>query len=98
LRRGWLEVWGRSKAMTSKEKAAGGDRRRIQESENEVRTYEIISQAQHHQNSGVDLILLLDTLDATQDLWESLPVPYSLFLLETRRAIAESVGMCRDDD
>ena len=59
---------------------------------------EIISQRQHHQNSSVNLILLLDTLDATQELWESLPSPYSLFLLEARRAIAETVGMCSDDN
>jgi hypothetical protein len=56
----------------------------------------IIPQSEPTENSGVGLTLLLDTIDATQDLWESLLSPYNLFLLEARKAVAESLGVCRD--
>jgi hypothetical protein len=42
--------------------------------------------------SGVELVLLLDTLDATEEDWEKLSDPYNLFLREGRRAVAEAVG------
>ena len=54
---------------------------------------EVIPQNEPTENSGVNLVLLLDTLDATESQWEVLPDPYPLLLQEGRRAIAEAVGV-----
>jgi hypothetical protein len=45
------------------------------------------------QRPAVNLEFLLDTLDATEELWRELPAPCSLFMEEIRQALSLAVGV-----
>jgi hypothetical protein len=57
----------------------------------------IVSQKACPEDSGVDLVLLLGTLDATEEDWVKLPDPYNRFLREARRAVADAAGVFDGD-
>jgi hypothetical protein len=45
------------------------------------------------QKPAPDLEFLLDTIDATEGLWQELLAPYPLFMEELRRALSLAVGV-----
>jgi hypothetical protein len=52
-----------------------------------------ISQTQSNAPSPVDLMFLLDTVDASECFWRELPAPYPLLIEEIRLALCETVGV-----
>lgn len=76
-----------------KEKAPGGGLGRLSEV-NEMLNKAIIPQKQ---TGSVDLALLLDTIDATENDWRQLPDPYPLFAEELRGGLCELLEVINHD-